>query len=103
MEESDRLRLGEDAARGSRASEILNNQSWQAAEEAVEAEIFRAWKQSEPTDHEGREALFHQLNSFRMMQRALRAFIETGKFAAMALQQAEDGPGSGPTEPSPSG
>lgn len=71
---------------GSRAREVLENEQFQAAFDAIEEELTQAWKTSPQRDAEGREKLFLALTMLGKIKAALVTSVETGKLALLELQ-----------------
>lgn len=72
--------------RGSRAREVLENEEFQRAFDAIEEELTQAWKTSPQRDNTGREHLFLALTMLSKVKASLTTTMETGKLALMELQ-----------------
>lgn len=72
--------------RGSRAREILENEEFSRAFDAIEEELTNAWKTSPQRDEEGRERLFLALTMLSKVKSSLTTTMETGKLALAELQ-----------------
>ena len=72
--------------RGSRAREVLENEEFIAAFEAIEEELTQAWKTSPQRDAEGRQKLFECLTMLNKVRQTLQSTMETGKLALLELQ-----------------
>jgi hypothetical protein len=72
--------------RGTRAKEVLENEEFQAAFDAIEEELTTAWKQSPQRDSTGREHLFLALTMLSKVQASLTTTMQTGQLAAKELQ-----------------
>jgi hypothetical protein len=72
--------------RGNRAKEVLENEEFQAAFEAIENELTEAWKNSPQRDAEGREKLFQALTMLSKIKQSLTSTMDTGKLALLELQ-----------------
>lgn len=72
--------------RGTRAKEVLENEEFQRAFEAIEQELTEAWKTSPQRDSTGREHLFLALTMLNKVQASLTSTMETGKLALLELQ-----------------
>ena len=71
---------------GSRAREILDNEQFSAAFDAIENELVETWKQSPQRDAEGREKLFLYISLLGKVKSQLVSTIETGKLAQLELE-----------------
>lgn len=71
--------------RGARAREILENEEFQAAYDAIEQELTAAWKTSPQRDADGREKLFLALTMLSKIKGALVSTLETGKLSKLEL------------------
>lgn len=72
--------------RGTRAKEVLENEEFSAAFEAIEQELTNAWKTSPQRDSTGREHLFLALTMLSKVKASLTQTMETGKLAMLELQ-----------------
>lgn len=79
---TDELRLH----RGTRAKEVLENEEFTAAFDAIELELTEAWKTSPQRDAEGREKLFQALTMLGKVKASLTQTMESGKLALLELQ-----------------
>jgi hypothetical protein len=71
---------------GDRAKEVLENEQFTAAFEAIETELITAWKQSPQRDEAGREKIFQYLTVLGKVRTHLVSTLETGKLAQLELQ-----------------
>jgi hypothetical protein len=71
--------------RGSRAKEVIENEIYQEAFEALEQEILTQWGESPARDQEGREKLYLMLGITRRVKGILQTVMETGKLAEVEL------------------
>ena len=72
---------------GDRAKEVLENEAFQAAFDAIEQEYTEAWKTSPARDAEGREKLWTYLMLLRKVKAHLQTTLETGKLAALDMDR----------------
>ena len=72
--------------RGTRAREVLENEEFAAAFDAIEQELTQAWKTSPQRDVDGRERLFLALTMLDKVKASITQTMETGKLAAAELQ-----------------
>lgn len=72
--------------RGARAKEVLDNEEFQRAFDAIEEELTQAWKTSPQRDSTGREHLFLALTMLSKVKASLTTTMETGKLAAEELK-----------------
>ena len=71
---------------GDRAREVLENEAFMAAFEAIEKEVIEQWMQSPARDQEGRERLWTYLGLLKKLKAQLTQTLETGKLAQLELQ-----------------
>jgi hypothetical protein len=71
---------------GSRAKEVLENEAYIAAFEAIKTDILDQWTNSPARDAEGREKLWTCLKLLQKVQTQLQTTLETGKLAQLELQ-----------------
>jgi hypothetical protein len=71
---------------GSRAKEVLENEAFVAAFEAIEQEVLETWKNSPARDSTGREKCWEYLMLLRRVKAHLVSTLETGKLAELELQ-----------------
>lgn len=72
--------------RGTRAREILENEEFARAFDAIEEELTQAWKQSPQRDVDGRQKLFECLTMLHKVRQVLTTSMESGKLALLELQ-----------------
>jgi hypothetical protein len=70
---------------GDRAKEVLENEAFIAAFEAIETEVMEQWKNSPARDKEGRESLWAYLMLLKKVQTHLVTTMETGKLAKLEI------------------
>jgi hypothetical protein len=73
-------------ARGDRAREVLENEEFNLAFEAIQQEIIEQWKSAPARDADGREKLWTMLKLSDKLKAALTSTLETGKLAQAELQ-----------------
>ena len=71
---------------GSRAKEVLENEAFVEAFEAIEKEVIEQWTNSPARDQEGREKLWSYLHLLKKVRTHLTSTLETGKLAQIELQ-----------------
>ena len=71
---------------GDRAKEVLENEAFVAAFEAIEKDIIEQWTNSPARDEAGREKLWAYLHLLRKVKTQLTSTLETGKLAQVELQ-----------------
>lgn len=71
---------------GDRAREVLENEEFKRAFEAIEQEVIEQWKKSPARDQVGRESLWTYLQLLHKLQRQLKTTMETGKLAQLELE-----------------
>lgn len=71
---------------GSRAKEVLENEAYIAAFEAIKTDILEQWTNSPARDADGREKLWTCLKLLQKVQTQLQSTLETGKLAQLELQ-----------------
>ena len=80
------MTLDEQIHNGSRAKEVLDNEQFTGAFEAIEQELMNAWKQSPQRDAEGREKIFTYLTLLMKVKTHLVATMDTGKLAQLEVR-----------------
>lgn len=71
---------------GDRAREVLENEAFKAAFQAIETEIFEQWENAPARDTAGRELLWGYLQLTRKFKAQLTQTLETGKLAKLDLE-----------------
>ena len=71
---------------GDQARQVLENEAFTAAFEAVEKEVIDQWTNSPARDADGREKLWAYLHLLRKVKAQLTSTLETGKLAQLELQ-----------------
>jgi hypothetical protein len=71
---------------GDRAKEILENEAFVAAFDAIEAEVIETWRTSPARDAEGREKCWQYLTLLAKVRTHLQSSLESGKLAALDLK-----------------
>lgn len=70
---------------GDRAQEVLENEAFIAAFEAIEQEVIEQWKNSPARDEEGREKLWQYRMLLQKVRTHIQSTLETGKLARIEL------------------
>ncbi len=70
---------------GDRAKEVLENEAFIAAFEAIENEVIEQWKNSPARDEEGREKLWQYRMLLQKVRTHITSTMETGKLARLEL------------------
>ena len=73
-------------AEGNRAKQILEDDVYTGAFDAIKAKVIEEWTSSPARDAEGRERLWTYLQLLNKLQATLQTTMETGKLAALELQ-----------------
>jgi len=71
---------------GDRAREILENEAFIAAFDAIEQDITNQWKTSPARDEAGRQKLWQFLQMAMTFKAHLTTTLETGKLAKLEIQ-----------------
>ena len=71
---------------GNRAKEVLENEAFISAFEAIEQEVTDEWKTSPARDAEGREKLWTYLMLLQKVKTQIVSTLETGKLAELELR-----------------
>lgn len=71
--------------RGRRAADLLENDIFKTAVEALESEYVRAWKETASADEQGRERIFLALQVSRDFVQHLNTMIASGKITAQQM------------------
>jgi len=70
---------------GNRAKEVLENEAFLAAFDAIELEVMTQWTNSDTRDAEGRERLWSYLHLLKKVRTHLVSTLESGKLAMLDL------------------
>lgn len=71
---------------GNRASEVLDNEVFQAVFADIEQEYVQAWMSSPARDAEGREKLWTYVMLLRKLKAQITTTLETGKLAKLDME-----------------
>lgn len=71
---------------GNRAKEVLENEQFIAAFEAIEKELIEAWTTSPQRDLEGRERIHQYLTLLKKVRTHLTSTLESGKLAELEVR-----------------
>lgn len=71
---------------GERAREVLENEQFKAAFEAIEKELIDQWTQSPARDADGREKLWLMLQMLRKVHSCLAKTMDSGKLAMAEIK-----------------
>lgn len=74
--------------RAERAKAVLQNPLFEAAFNAVEAELMTRWKQDATLKQDGRERVFLMVTLLGQVKQVLAQHIQTGEMAQQQLAQA---------------
>jgi len=80
------MTLEQNIYNGNRAREVLDNEQFIAAFEAIEKELIEAWTTSPQRDLEGRERIHQYLTLLKKVQAHLVSTLETGKLANLEVR-----------------
>jgi hypothetical protein len=69
-----------------RAAEVLENEAYLKAYDAIREELTQQWKHSPARDVEGREKIWLMLAMLEKVQACLKATMDGGKLAKAELQ-----------------
>lgn len=75
----------EQALRGERARELLDNPLWAESFGVIEQELIEQWKKSPARDAEGREKLWLTLRLLHQLRGRLESVVDTGKAAQASI------------------
>jgi hypothetical protein len=71
---------------GSRAQEVLENETFIAAFDAIENEVLEQWKNSPARDRAGRESLWTYLMLLMRVKTHLQTTLATGRLAQIDME-----------------
>ena len=71
---------------GNRAREILENEAFISAYDAIEQDVIEQWTSSPARDAEGRERLWTYLQMLHKLKAQITQTLETGQLAQLELQ-----------------
>jgi hypothetical protein len=80
------MSLEQNIYNGNRAREVLDNEQFTAAFEAIEQELITAWKQSPQRDTDGREKIHQYLSLLTKVKAHLTSTLESGKLAELEVR-----------------
>lgn len=81
------MNLEQRLSQGDKANEVLQNEQFQAAFEAIKQEILDQWINSPARDEAGREKLWIYQCLLEKVKAHLTSTLETGKLARIELQE----------------
>lgn len=73
-------------ADGARAQDVLDNEAFSGAFDAIEQELVSAWKSSPARDAAGRESIWTYLHLLHKLRAQLTTTMETGRLAQLDLE-----------------
>lgn len=79
----------QDVQRAQEASQVISNPAYQAAMQALRAEVIAAWKRCPVRDAEGQRLLLQLIKMADKFEAMLTGAIETGKFAEYQIRMDE--------------
>ena len=79
------MTLEQNLHNGSRAKEVLENEQFIAAFEAIESELVESWKTSPARAEVDRERIWTYLSLLKKVKAHLVSTMETGKLAELEL------------------
>lgn len=80
------MTLEQNLYNGNRAREVLENEQFLAAFEAIEQELIDAWKASPQRDVEGRERIHQYRSLLQKVKAHLVSTLESGKLAELEVR-----------------
>jgi hypothetical protein len=80
------MTLEQNIYNGNRAREVLDNEQFVTAFEAIQQELIDAWKQSPQRDVEGREHIHKYLTLLQKVKTHLTSTLESGKLAELEVR-----------------
>lgn len=80
------MNISERIYNGNRAKEVLENEAFAQAFDAIEREVIEKWKNSPARDAQGREKCWTYLMLLRQVKTQLTTTLETGKLAQLDLK-----------------
>ena len=80
------MNLSDRIYNGDRAKEVLENEAFIAAFDAIEKEVIDKWTNSPARDSAGREKCWEYLILLRKVKTQLTTTLDTGKLAKLELQ-----------------
>lgn len=84
------INLKNDVSRAEHAQRLVDDELLNAALDAIEQEVIRAWGDSRQADKDEKEALWQLYKTSQKFRAILIGHIETGKLAALNLKRFED-------------
>lgn len=80
------MSLEQDAARGKRAREILDDPVFKEAIKGVRDSLHEKWEQSPMRDAEGRETIRSVLEGVKLLEKCLAVYADSGRISAETLE-----------------
>lgn len=80
------MSLEQNIYNGNRAKEVLENEQFTAAFEAIEKELIEAWTASPQRDVDGRERIHQYLSLLKKVRTHLISTLESGKLAELEVR-----------------
>ncbi len=73
--------------RGAAAAKILSDESVMLTFGEIEAELFTDWAQTNPTNVDGREAIYRQIKALEMFQTKLERLADNAKIEQANMER----------------
>lgn len=91
MKDDDRIKRENEVKRGQSAAQITQHPLWQESWEQLENDLLRMWRQSKPSDKEGRENCYAMLVLAQKARANIESIITTGQLAREQLETVNNG------------
>lgn len=89
LTDDDRTRLQEEVREGRQAEGLISDPAFVGACRKVEERFTRAWRESEPSDTQGREIAYMKVHALTEVVKQIVAAVEQGRDAQAKLEHLE--------------
>lgn len=86
----DDSKMRQEAERGWKAQELIDNETLQEALSAIEEEVIKQWEACPARDQEGKEALWQLFKTSKKFRSLLMGYVQAGKLATDNLKRYEE-------------
>ena len=84
------LTLEEQIRLGANVAQLLDSQAFDVAMARLEEVAIKAWRHSRPSEEQGREKLYLQIQGVDYVRRELAIMVDRGKAATAQLKQRQE-------------
>ena len=91
MNDDDRIKREREVSRGQSAAQITQHPLWDESWQTLEADLLRMWRNSKPSDKEGRENCYAMLVLALKARAHIESVLTTGQLARKQLETVTNG------------